>query len=475
MHLNRRIRLQLAVFSVIAMIAGAVMTVNFMKLPTLLFGVGRYSVTLELPQAAGLYVGGNVTYRGTTVGEVEQLRLAGEGIEAVLSLKKGIDIPSNLDAGVHSVSAAGEQFVALTPRDATSTPLVSGDVITRDRTSVPPDISALLDATDRGLQAIPPGNVKTVIDESYTAFGGLGPELSRMVRAATQLAVDARHNLEPLLTLIEKAQPVLEAHGDTADEIDRWAAQLASITEQLQTQDHAVVGILRDGPEALDQSRHLFERLTTAVPILLANLVSIGKVAVAYQPALEQLLVLLPQGVASLQGSVVANLNTEQDYSGAFLDFNLNVNLPPPCTTGFLPVQQQRNPALTDYPDVPDGDVYCRIPQDAHFNVRGARNLPCLTVPGKRAPTVKMCESDEEYVPLNDGLNWKGDPNATLSGQDIPQVRPTVPAPAPVAIAEYDPATGSFTAPDGQTYTRSDLTAGAGERTWQSMLLPPGS
>ena len=35
-----------------------------------------------------------------------------------------------------------------------------------------------------------------------------------------------------------------------------------------------------------------------------------------------------------------------------------------------------------------------------------------------------MCESDEHYVPLNDGYNWKGDPNATLSGQPIPHVPP---------------------------------------------------
>jgi hypothetical protein len=41
-----------------------------------------------------------------------------------------------------------------------------------------------------------------------------------------------------------------------------------------------------------------------------------------------------------------------------------------------------------------------------------------------------MCESNEEYVPLNDGYNWKGDPNATLSGQAIPQLPPgTVPPP----------------------------------------------
>ena len=97
---------------------------------------------------------------------------------------------------------------------------------------------------------------------------------------------------------------------------------------------------------------------------------------------------------------------------GDYLTLNLNLNLPPPCTTGFMPAQQQRTPSLQDYPDRAPGDVYCRIPQDAPFNVRGARNLPCVTVPGKRAPTVKMCESGENYVPLNDGYNWKGDPSA---------------------------------------------------------------
>lgn len=45
-----------------------------------------------------------------------------------------------------------------------------------------------------------------------------------------------------------------------------------------------------------------------------------------------------------------------------------------------------------------------------------------MTVPGKRAPTWQTCESNETYVPLNDGHNWKGDPNAILSGQPIQQL-----------------------------------------------------
>jgi phospholipid/cholesterol/gamma-HCH transport system substrate-binding protein len=136
-----------------------------------------------------------------------------------------------------------------------------------------------------------------------------------------------------------------------------------------------------------------------------------------------------------------------------------------------------------DYPERPPGDFYCRVPQDSALAVRGARNLPCVTRPGKRAPTVKMCESDENYVPLNDGYNWKGDPNATLSGQPVPQFPPGIlpppdaPVPAaplpPIAVSEYDPGTGTYVGPDGQKYTQSDLAQGAQQRTWQDLLLPP--
>ncbi|MCW2690282.1 MAG: virulence factor Mce family protein, partial [Mycobacterium sp.] len=87
--------------------------------------------------------------------------------------------------------------------------------------------------------------------------------------------------------------------------------------------------------------------------------------------------------------------------------------------------------------------------------------------------------------PLNDGFNWKGDPNATLSGQDIPDLPPGSPpaasgppgpAPPPIAVAPYDPATGTYVGPDGKVYTQSDLAQTAPEdKTWQNMLLPPGS
>jgi phospholipid/cholesterol/gamma-HCH transport system substrate-binding protein len=479
MHYDRRVRRQLALFSAVTVIAGGVMAFKYLDLPKAWFGVGHYEVTANLPTSGGLYKNANVTYRGVGVGRVEDVRLSPNGVDAVLSLNSGTTIPTDLVAQVHSQTAIGEQFLELVPRSGNGPTLKNGDVIPVDRTTVPPDINTILTATNNGLQAVPRDDLKTVIDESYTAVGGLGPELARIVNGTTRLAADARANLAAITTVIDGSKPILDTQVDTADSIHAWAANVAQITKQLQTQDPALNGILDTGPAATDEVRNLLDRVQPTLPIVLANLVSIEQVAVTYQPALEQLLVLLPPDVEMMQASELANRDTKQGYKGLYLSFNLNANLPPPCTTGYLPPNQIRSPSEVDYPQRPAGDLYCRVPQDSALNVRGARNFPCLTRPGKRAATVKMCESDENYVPLNDGYNWKGDPNATLSGQPVPQLPPGTPAPAPngaappIAIAPYDPNTGTYIGPDGKQYTQSDLAPGAQPHTWQNLLMPP--
>jgi len=491
--LTRTIRIQLVIFMVIALTSITIMFFGYVQVPTRFFDLNRYKVTMQLASAGGLYKGGNVTYNGYQVGRVEDVRLSGTGVEAVLELDSKIKIPADLKAEVHSVSAIGEQYVQLLPQSGDGPPLRAGDVIPQDRTYVPPDINTLVDATNRGLDAIPRDNLKTVVDESYTAFAGLGPDLSRLVTGSTKLAADARKTLDSQLTLIQGAKPVLDSQTNTADSVQAWASSLANVTSQLKDNDVAVRGVLEKVPGAADEVRALFDRLQPTLPVVLSNLVGIDQVAITYRPNLEAILVLVPRGVEIFQGPLTPNRNNKEP--GAFLAFNLNINIPKPCTTGYLPAQQIRTPVSVDWPPRTSDDLYCRIPQDAATDVRGARNNPCETRPGKRAPTVKMCESDEDYKPLNEGWNWKGDPNATLSGQDIPQPAPGADSPGgdgqpvasppgagpppagippPIAIAQYDPATGTYVGPDGQVYKQQDLARGADqEKTWQKMLIPP--
>lgn len=468
LRLSRPVWTQLAILTAITVISVGVMAFGFVKVPGLL-GIGRYTVAVDLPASGGLYPTSVVTYRGSEIGRVESIETTRDGVRAVLRLNSDTSVPADVSAAVHSRSAVGEQFLELTPGAAEDPKLRDGDVIPVGKVRIPADIGSLLDATNTALQAIPPDNLRTVVDEASKAVGGLGPELSRIVDGSTALAIESGKSVDQITALIDQSPPVLNSQVQTADSIETWAQRMASITGQFKAQDAAFADLLNQGGPALEEGRALFDRVAPALPVLLANLVSLGDIAVTYRNDLEQLLVLFPQGTAVMSAIALANSDTKQAYRGIYLDFNLNLNLPPPCNTGFLPVRQQRSPSDQDYPERPAGELYCRIPQDSDMNVRGVRNIPCETKPGKRAPTVELCESDEQYVPLNDGLNWKGDPNATLSGQGIPQYAPGA---APIAAVPYDPATGDYIGPDGKRYTQGDL-AQPGNKTWQSMLVPP--
>jgi phospholipid/cholesterol/gamma-HCH transport system substrate-binding protein len=489
LRLGRRTWIQLSILTLVTIVSCGAMAFNYMKLPETLFGIGEYNVSVDLPQSGGLYKTSVVTYRGTDVGQVKSVDVTATGVRAVLSLRSGVKVPSDVQASVHSRSAIGEQYIELTPQPGKngepSRPLHAGDVIAAGHVDVPVDIGHLLDLTNRALQAIPRDNLHTVIDETNRAVGGLGPELSRIVDGSTALAIAGGRTVDPLATLIDQSPAVLNSQVQTADSIATWADRTAAIMAQFKAQDVALRDLLTQGSPGLEEGRALFDRVAPAVPMLFANLVSLGDIAVVYRHDIEQILVLLPQGIAVMSAALVPNLNTKQEYRGFYLDFNLNMNLPPPCTTGFLPPTQRRAPASVDAPDRPAADLYCRIPQDSELNVRGARNIPCETKPWKRAPTVELCESDEEYLPLNEGYNWKGDPNATTTGQGVPQyppgqdprlppprgTAPPAPASPPLAVATYDPATGDYTGPDGHRYTESDL-AHPRAKNWQSLLVP---
>jgi phospholipid/cholesterol/gamma-HCH transport system substrate-binding protein len=244
-----------------------------------------------------------VSYRGVEVGRIEAVRLTPDGVDTVLSLNSDTRIPADLIAEVHSQTAIGEQYVDLVPGADTGRLLRDGDVIPADRTTTPPDINTILTATNKGLQAVPHDDLKTAIDESYTAVGGLGPELERIVTGATKLASDAHKNLGAVTTLIDQSNPILDSQIDSSDSIQAWAANTARITQQLKSQDPALRGILDTGPQATDEARALIQRLQPTLPTLLSNLVGIEQVAVTYNPSLEQILVLLPQDVAMLQAA----------------------------------------------------------------------------------------------------------------------------------------------------------------------------
>lgn len=392
--LTRFIRIQLAVFAIVGTIGLFVMVIYYVQAPTLL-GIGKMTVTLELRETGNLYRFSNVTYRGVQIGKVTAVELTARGAKATMRLDTSPKIPADLDAEVRSISAVGEQYVDLRPRTDSPPYLHDGSVIAAKDTKTPQPIGPVLDQTSALLNSIPQGKLTQLLDESFKAFNGASYDFGSLFDSTAQISGDLNGVADRARSLTEDTGPLLDSQAQTATSIRRWAHSLAGFTGQLATNDPQVRTLLENGPEALNEASRLLDQIKPTLPVLLANLTTIGQIGVTYHASLEQVLVLLPPFTAAIQSF----LGTKSPTGLATGAFNLIISDPPACTVGFLPPSQWRSPADTTTIDTPDG-LYCKLPQDSPIGVRGARNYPCMGHPGKRAPTVEICDSDKPFMPL---------------------------------------------------------------------------
>jgi phospholipid/cholesterol/gamma-HCH transport system substrate-binding protein len=387
---------------------------------------------------------------------------------------------------------------------------------------VPTEIGPALDAANRGLAVLPKDKIASLLDETAQAVGGLGPALQRLVDATQAIVGDFKTNLSDVDDIIQNSGPILDSQVNSSDAIERWAHNLNVLAAQTAENDQHVQSILTQGAPTADEVDAVFSDVRETLPQTLANLEIVLDMLKRYHKGIEQLLVGLPQGVAN--GQMV----TASFPGYAALDNALTINQPPPCLTGFLPAPQWRSPADTSLAPLPSG-TYCKIPQDTPANVvRGARNIPCVDVPGKRAATPRECRDNKPYVPL--GTNpWYGDPNQIRNcpapgarcdqpvnpGQVIPapsvnnglnpapadrlppggspppisdplqrpgsgtvqcngqQPNPCVYTPSGPPTAIYSPQSGELVAPDGVKWAVENSRK-TGDDGWKEMLAPVG-
>jgi virulence factor Mce-like protein len=413
--LTRFVRTQLIIFTILSVIGVSVMIVGYLQTPTLL-GLGRITVTVELPSSGGLYRFANVTYRGVQIGTVTALNAAREGAKATLELDTSPKIPTDVQADVRSVSAVGEQYVDLRPRTDSGPYLQDGSVISMQNTTVPQQVGPMLDQVSALIGSIPKDRLSALLDESGKAFNGAGFDLGSLIDSSSKLAADANRVSDRSRTLIEDSGPLLDSQAQTADSIRTWGHGLAGFSDQLVADDPHTRKLLEGGPGAANEATALLTQVKPTLPVLLANLTTVGQVLVTYHASAQQLLVLLPPYVASTQSYGLPSKNPTGYTLG---EFALTMADPPACTVGFLPPSQWRSPADTSETDTPDG-LYCKLPQDSPIAVRGARNYPCQDVLGKRAPTVQLCNDPNGFQPIAQREHATGpypiDPNLLAQG-----------------------------------------------------------
>src|SRR6476620_8948703 len=251
------------------------------------------------------------------------------------------------------------------------------------------------DQVSKLVDSIPGNRLSDLLDESFKGLNGAGDDFGSLLDSSANITDYLNDVSDQSRALIDDRGPLLESQAETTDAIRTWARSLAGVTEQVAQDDPQLRTLLQRGPGFAQETSALLTQVKPTLPILLANLTTLVQILVTYNPSLEQLLVLLPVVIAAQQSF---GLPKNNPMGLPLSDFSFTIEDPPACTVGFLPASQWRNPADTTTIDTPDG-LYCKLPQDSPISVRGARNYPCMGHPGKRAPTVELCDDPKGYKP----------------------------------------------------------------------------
>ncbi len=229
---------------------------------------GTTTVSTVLPDASGLSPNFLVTLDGVDVGSVKSVALTPDGAKVTMTLNSGTDVPSNVAAKVVIANALGEQEVDLVPVAAASAPstaeasrtvaqvaappkaLRSGAVIPAATDSTPADVSTVVQEATRLLQAIPPGDLNSLLHEAAVALNGNAGNLRTIASASELFSEEFLAQQQQFESLLSNAPPVLDTVTHDAPQLQQGLADTAVLAEVLASHSNDLVRLLGQGTGA---------------------------------------------------------------------------------------------------------------------------------------------------------------------------------------------------------------------------------
>jgi len=366
--LTRTIRIKLAVFAVIGVLVIGYTAFRYANLGRL-FGVrGYYVVRLELANGGGIFPQADVTYRGVSVGRVGAIRLTPTGVEADLNISNAAPpIPADLQASVADLSAVGEQYVNLRPATGNGPYLTQGSVIPRRDTSLPLPVTSLLTSVNQLATSVPLGELRSVLDDLATGFGGTGTSLQALIDGQSRFVRAAGSALPQTDTLIQEGQTVLQTQNAEAAAFRSFAASSRLFAQQLVSSDADLRRLFANGAPAATQVAGLITDNTPTLGALIANLLTTSQITLTRGAALEETFSALPAAIAA--GSTVIT------SKGARFGVALTFFNPLPCTAGYQGTKIRNGLDTSPGPPLNTG-ARCTSPASSGIDVRGSAHAP---------------------------------------------------------------------------------------------------
>lgn len=361
-QLTRGVHVKLGLFVLVALLGTSYLGASYVGFTPFSSG---YRLTVALPDAGGLFVNSEVTYRGVQVGEVTAMTPTSDGVDVSVEIDPGApDIPADATAAVRNRSAIGEQYLDLRGSDDKDV-LADGDHLSGGPDALPQDLAEVLRSGRDLAGSIPSDSLTTVIDEGYDLSRGVGEDFGRLLRTSMEFQKAADDNFLVSASLIRNAKRVLQTQEESGSAIRSYSQDLALFSATLADSDADLRTLIAATPGASREVSLLIRDVGQPLSILMNNLVSTATIFGVYSGGVRDTMIRLPEAVSIGWATT----------SGRGLNFGMVPTFfnPLPCVDGYGGTTQRRGTVTTDGPPL-NTRAGCTAPR-REGNVRGPRAI----------------------------------------------------------------------------------------------------
>ncbi len=415
--ITRRTKVQLVIFVIITLVGVSFVGARYARLDRLFFD-DRYTVVAHFSESGGIFAGGEVSYRGVGVGQVEKMVLTDDGVDVHLGIDKSYDsIPADALAVVGNRSAVGEQYVELQPQVNNEPYLEDSSEIPTEDTRTPIATETLLANLSTTAASVDQESLRTTVSELGDAFGGTGEDLQRIIDTGNSFLQEADANFDVTTALIRDSNTVLTTQLDSESALRTFARDMSLFSTALADADPSLRKLINTGGIAATRLRTLIEENRVELGELINNAVTTGEIVVRNIPGIRQVLVIYPYVVEG--GFTVVSKSPETGLYDAHFGMIMTDNKV--CHDGYQSTDT-RPPQNGDNRPM-NTDARCTEPPTVS-NARGAQNAPGRRAGvAYRAPFADSSAPVASYDPETGKLTWGADvaPELAPTGSVAPR------------------------------------------------------
>ena len=208
-----------------------------------IFGKPGFEVHTVFRDANGLQAGNSVRYVGVNVGKVEKVTPLRDGVDIVLRLEEGTEIPKDSTVAITTDGLLGEKIVAITPGKDKNNILAEGDVLDSSQGKSMDDMMNSAGTLINGANDMIK-NINAVIGDPKTQAsmrGTINNMEALTGQASTMMDANAANiqqitaNMAAMTAQMNASLQQIDGDGATSANVREMAANMKNITERFDT------------------------------------------------------------------------------------------------------------------------------------------------------------------------------------------------------------------------------------------------